>query len=690
MSLCRIPQNIANAGCCLLILVLGLYATPSYATNLIHHDLQVKLDPGKERISVVDIIQLPTNVTDNVEFSLRDTFTVATPDAKLISTGKSEQQHLKHYRLTNLPENKRVKLNYQGTIRSDKIKGQFGMPEYLLSRDGVYLDSASTWIPHFTSHPWLTFELQVEAPSKWQVISQGKRESVNGAYRFSMPHPQDEIYLLAGPFTRYQQMQDDIELVVYLLKADAKLAQDYLQATAHYVKFYSELIGPYPYAKFAIVENRWQTGYGMPSFTLLGSRVIRLPFILHTSLPHEIVHNWWGNGVYVDYIEGNWSEGLTAYLSDHLESEWRGEGAAYRRKALERYANFAAEGRDFPLSRFRSRHSDASQAVGYSKSLMLFHMLRNQAGDEAFYQRIRDFWQRYQFTTASYPDVIRILYDGDEQAYENFVSQWLDRTGAPILSLGKVRVSESEAGYRLMLEVNQQQTTPPYSLQVPVDVKLAGMEMPLRKVIDVSGRRSHITLDFEQRPREVTLDPDYDVFRLLHPQERPSSLGRLFGANQLLLVLPTRIDQAQIHAWRQLAEAWRRRYDNIKIINDNELSQLPVNTAVFLLGWQNQLVKTNRQRFQSTHQQLKAMGATVDDQQFNIADHAVVLLDPDNSRAPLGMIGAQHPDSIAALARKLPHYSSYGRLIFELPKVNNIVKQSLPVAVSPLKRQLSE
>jgi hypothetical protein len=56
----------------------------------------------------------------------------------------------------------------------------------------------------------------------------------------------------------------------------------------------------------------------MPSFTLLGSRVIRLPFILYSSYPHEILHNWWGNSVYVDYARGNWSEGLTSYLAESI------------------------------------------------------------------------------------------------------------------------------------------------------------------------------------------------------------------------------------------------------------------------------------------------------------------------------------------------------------------------------------
>ena len=44
----------------------------------------------------------------------------------------------------------------------------------------------------------------------------------------------------------------------------------------------------------------------MASLTLLGPRVIRLPFIFKSSYPHEILHNWWGNGVYVDYASGNW------------------------------------------------------------------------------------------------------------------------------------------------------------------------------------------------------------------------------------------------------------------------------------------------------------------------------------------------------------------------------------------------
>src|SRR5258708_28852397 len=96
------------------------------------------------------------------------------------------------------------------------------------------------------------------------------------------------------------------------------------------------LLGPYPYSKFALVENFWETGYGMPSFTLLGEQVIRFPFILHSSYPHELLHNWWGNGVFVDLAGGDWCEGLTTHLPVHLLSEQRAKDADHTRALLQR------------------------------------------------------------------------------------------------------------------------------------------------------------------------------------------------------------------------------------------------------------------------------------------------------------------------------------------------------------------
>ena len=688
----------------MLTLVLSFTVSSAQAVEIIHHpihhQLHVKLRPTENSINVSDSIQLPAG-TDSTEFSLRNGLTVKAVGVELSLLGESDAGRLRHYRINRLPADGKVQLSYEGKIVSEKTVGPFDMPESVLDTENVYLDAGSAWLPVFKNFPLHTSSLHVEVPKNWQIISQGKRIDSGsdgaGGYTFDMPQPQDDLYLVGGHYQRYSKDHHGIEIVVYLYEADAALAEKYLQTSAHYISLYNDWIGHYPYARFAVVENRWQTGYGMPSFTLLGSRVIRLPFILDTSLPHEILHNWWGNGVYVDFSKGNWSEGLTAYMSDHFNSEQQGNGREYRRKALERYANFAAEQGDFALIDFRSRHDEASQAIGYSKALMLFHMLRNQSGDDIFNDNIRQFWQRYQFSYANFIDLIGQLYadteNHDDKNVQRFVEQWLIRTGAPEISLDNVSVDKLDSGYSLSIKVSQLQQGPAYQLQIPLEVTLQGDTQTHRHNIQLTEKNNLITLKFDKQPQAVTLDPDYDVFRLLRADERPASLGRLFGSKKQLLVMPANATAYQIKAWQALAASWSRRYKNVELVFDNEIKTIPDGVSLWLLGWNNALLKDRQQFFtaqypapttQTFTQSLSDNTVTINRQQLHADKHAVVLLDADNSRTALGFIGAHEPEVIATIARKLPHYSSYGLLVFELPEVNNIIKQHLPVLNSPM------
>jgi len=103
--------------------------------------------------------------------------------------------------------------------------------------------------------------------------------------RWESPSAVDEISLAGGPLTPYTASAGMVEAQVYLRQPDPAIASKYLDATSRYLRMYNELVGPYPYKKFALVENFWETGYGMPSYTLLGPQIIRFPFILTSSYP---------------------------------------------------------------------------------------------------------------------------------------------------------------------------------------------------------------------------------------------------------------------------------------------------------------------------------------------------------------------------------------------------------------------
>ena len=248
----------------------------------------------------------------------------------------------------------------------------------------------------------------------------------------------------------------------------------YLKASADYLKLYRGLFGPYPFEKFAIVENFLPTGYGYPSYTLLGGEVIRLPFIIGTSLPHEIAHNWWGNGVLVDYPQGNWSEGLVTYVADYLLQEKKSAAAGrdYRYRILTDFAALVSPEGDFPLNRFVGRADPASRAIGYGKGAMVFHMVRTMIGDDAFFAALRDLCREKLYRTASWDDFTRAFSKTAGKDLAPFMDQWLTRPGGPQLSLANVAVKREGGGWLVTGKITQ---LPPYwSVPVKMKVETAG------------------------------------------------------------------------------------------------------------------------------------------------------------------------------------------------------------------------
>jgi len=673
---------------CFGLLVIVALALPpvTHATEpvLIEHQLTVQLDPQRQLLRVTDTLTLPPETRIPVRFWLGAGFTPRATGATLSRLDADPRGRFHAWPLQPEGGRRTITLEYGASIGDTPRSPDHGMPMAWLDASGVYLDGGAGWVPRFDGDA-LRFSMTIEGPTDWTWISQGQR-SADGT-RWSSRTPLDDLYLLGGPFARETQTHGAISLETDLLQADPDLSRRYLTAMGGYIDFFSALVGPYPYPRFAVVENRWQTGYGMPGFTLLGSQVMRLPFILHTSLPHEILHNWWGNGVWIDARGGNWSEGLTAYLADHLIKEAAGGGAEYRRKLLERYTSFASEGRDIALREFRTRHSDATQAVGYGKMLMLYHMQRRRMGDAPFVRALRDLWSSRQFSAADMNTVLATLAGGVEAPA--FGPRWLDAPGAPQLSLAQVDALASEDGQtRLSIRIEQVQAGPAYPLDVPVFVKLAdGRQLELS--LPFTDKRAQWSGSIAGTVLSVDADPFFDVFRRLDPAEQPASLARLFGAPTQYLILPTRADEAQRAAWDDFANAWQARFNNVRTLPDSAIDTLPTGAAFWVLGRQNLGLPDLRQRLADAGQMLEGDTLIVPGQRYAPATSAVVLLDPDNRRAPMGFIGAEAPADIAGLARKLPHYSTYGRLVFAAGSLERQVAETLPVTHSPLRRVLT-
>ncbi len=660
---------------------------------VVDHQIEARLDPQAGTLEVSDTLTLPAG-RDEWLFLLHAGLApkIVAGDAELTAAGR--MGHLERYRL-NLGAPGPVTLTYAGPIRHAREQITEGMGrarEWSLgsiSPEGVFLDGNSAWYPRLPE-TLQTFQLAVSLPPGWTAVSQGAGpgEPARGVSTWTETHPQDYIYLIAGPFERYQAVADGFTAQVYLRQPDEALARRYLDATTTYVELYAALIGPYPFAKFALVENFWETGYGMPSFTLLGSQVIRLPFIIHTSYPHEILHNWWGNSVYVDYATGNWSEGLTNYLADHLMRERAGEGWVYRRETLKRYADYVAESADFPLSEFRGRHSEASQAIGYGKSAMLFHMLRRQLGDATFIAGLRRFYADNRFTIAGFSDLRQAFEAVSGQDLAAFFATWTGRVGAPRLHLAEVAVRPKGEGFVLTGRIEQTQAGAPFSLHVPL---LIHQEQgpPVSRQVRLDGSGADFALELPSAPLRVAVDPWYDVFRVLLPGETPVALSNLFGAERGLILIPAAAPARLQRAYRQLAEAWQGGHPGWEIRGDHELDQLPADRPVWLLGWESRWLDRFAEQAQGftldpARRQLRLPGADGLD-----GTEVSPVLTTWHQGQPLAWLAASDPAAIPGLARKLPHYGKYSFLVFTGSAPDNQIKGQWPAGDSDLVRWLA-
>ena len=468
------------------------------------------------------------------------------------------------------------------------------------------------------------------------------------------------------------------------------LAERYLQATSHYLEIYSRLLGPYPYAKFALVENFWESGYGMPSFTLLGQRVMRLPFILHSSYPHEILHNWWGNSVYIDYSSGNWSEGLTTYLADYLLKEDQGKGAEYRRNALKRYTEYTDRQRDTPLKSFTARHGDTSQAVGYDKSMMLFHMLRRELGDRLFLEGVRRFYQDNRFRTASFSDLRKAFEITAGRDLCDEFEQWLNRTGAPRLRLGSVEANVNGSGHRLTFALEQTQAESLFILQVPVAIQMEGPEGVVVKRVKMAARHQLFTLELPAPPVRLSIDPAFDLMRRLDPAELPPSLGQHFSAKQLTLILPSAAPPQLRSAYQKLANRWSQGQPQVQLQWDNDPGKLPTTGAVWLLGWENRFLPALRDNLDPASVQFDSDHLEIMGKRYSSVEHSPVITTQDAEGRSLAWLAAHSPEALPGLARKVPHYGKYSYLIFEGDAPQNRLKDQWPVSSSPLSKQLTD
>jgi aminopeptidase N len=543
-------------------------------------------------------------------------------------------------------------IRYEGVFKGSESSSKMNEVTELSVIDARGISLTGTWYPRTESLS--RYRLKASLPNGYDAISEAEQidKTAKGnitEFTFYFDRHLVGISLIASD--RFEVTQDrvsDVNLYAYFFPEDRGLVKTYFQYAKKYIELYEKLLVKYPYKRFSIVENFLPSGYSLPTYTLLGQDVVRLPVIPETSLGHEILHQWFGNSVYIDLDKGNWSEGLTAYLADHLYEEQIGKGWEYRKEQLIDYDAYVNPENEISLHEFRKRTDRASGAIGYGKGAMVFHMLKNLVGEEQFYSALREFLIRNQSQQASWDNIKAAFEKQSGKDLALFFKQWVDEKGLQDLSVTNATVKRKVDTFEISFGVLQKGKF--FSVDLPAVISMSG-DIKKEK-LSLDGEKKSINILADEEPRAMIIDEAYDVARRLTEPETPPVVASLLGDKKPLIVLPVVNKEAYKTVIAALKEggAEEKEAANLK---DSEIKD----SSLVILGDDNPLVG----RLFGKAESVKAG--------FSLT----VRKNPWNERKVAVIISSRSVAEAEAAFPKISHYGKYSVLAFN--EGHNILKK---------------
>lgn len=583
----------------------------------------------------------------------------------------------------NSTEVVRFSLEYAAIFDSDVAEVKFSNQNVGREVTATILEKGAYFSPGAYYYPrgadgLMDFQVIATIPNHWESIADGNSTGsvMNGNTKtqsWRNPYQSDGLMFMAAPFEVAHAKAGDVDVYCYFFAEDTSLFETYLPATLEYVNMYSEMIGPYPYERFTVAENFFPTGYGMPAWTLLGQQVIRLPFIVMTSLGHEVLHNWWGNSIYVDYERGNWCEGLTVYGADYRYKVQRSpaSGRDYRKDILKQYKSYVNESNEFPVREFVARHNAESRAIGYNKTMMIFHMIEDIIGEAAFMQAWQNIYADYKGQKVSWEDWVIAYESSSGQDLSHIIPQWVDRIGAAHIQVKLIESRVSDDVTRVKFQVTQSGPEL-YGLQIPV--RFSGDQKQMKQV-NLSAASGLFEFEIPGRVTDFELDPDYDLFRHLFPQEIEATVAAALGAQEKYFWYYHDQDKA----------AFKAMGDNL---TEGDITPASVSDAVNVGREGNYAIFAMNPTVLPP--ELSKLIEVSDDhilirgERYSRAGHTFVLSsDESEIAARMLVIISDDLSSLPRIGQLVPHYGKYSYLVFK--GTRNIAKGQWPALTSPLR-----
>ncbi len=409
----------------------------------------------------------------------------------------------------------RIEIEYSGIPADGLIISKNKFSDRTFFGDN-WPDRAKNWLPCI-DHPSdkATLEFQVYAPEKYQVISNGflleesKLDKGQKLTRWKEDVPLSTKIMVFGAarfavLTNENYTKIAVSSWVYPQNREIGFADYSVGDKA--IRYFSELIGPFPYEKLAHVQSNTRYG-GMENASCI--------FYTENSVngknqdenlfAHETAHQWFGNSV----TEQNWhhvwlSEGFATYLTHLYNRHFLGEEVFKHEliKDREQVIRFAKRKLTPVIDTTIVNYNGLLNTNTYQKAGWFLHMLHETLSDSIFFKSLKEYYRIYKDSTALTSDFQKVAETVSGKNLENFFYQWLYQPDFPKLKIDW----NQKTGKDLKLKISQVQKNYHFTFPLEIEIQFSSGNKII-KTIEIKDWETEISIQLNEAVETIRFDP---------------------------------------------------------------------------------------------------------------------------------------------------------------------------------------
>jgi aminopeptidase N len=390
---------------------------------------------------------------------------------------------------------------------------------------GSYLFYAARWFPfHDYAADRATYEIRLRVPKGETVacfsdtpaaIEEEVDPVTQEAYSrftFSSLKPVLPGSLAAGKYLIRSATVGGFVIDFYAKIGNESWTDRVDSVVGSHLEFYSSQFGSYPFGRrLMVVETDEETldTYSGPGIMFVSPRAINAG--LEERLAREVAYQWWGQTVGIRSFDDTLLTQGMAEFSTLLYLAVNGTPTQYQQALVAQLEKALAFEQSSSIRNAPSQLDDQSSAfrsIIFHKGALVFNMLRQLMGSQAFDEMLRDYFTRFAGRNVTLDDFEQVASAAAGRDLRFFFGQWVDSTGVPEFRID-YRVLRTRDGFRVPGTIRQDLDT----FEMPIEIYLRTETGGERLTLPMQGTSVDFDLQATSMPLEVVVDPDAKILR---------------------------------------------------------------------------------------------------------------------------------------------------------------------------------